>query len=78
MKTFMEGIGLLAKKLDVQIVPAHIDGLYQLKKARTKFARSGQITVTIGDPLRFARDDDPSSITRELEERVASLGLRMR
>src|SRR5947208_2618963 len=32
MKSFMEGIGLLAKKLSVPIVPAKIEGLYELKK----------------------------------------------
>ncbi len=78
MKRFMEGIGLLAEKLNVTIVPAHIDGLYQLKKARTKFASRGQITVTIGEPARFKNDDAPAFITRDLEKRVASLGLGTR
>jgi len=73
MKPFMEGIGLLAKKLDVPIVPARIDGLYELKKARKRFARSGQITVAIGEPVSFTHDDDPASIARELEKLVASL-----
>lgn len=74
MKSFMEGIGLLAKKLDVQIVPAHIDGLYELKMARTKFARRGQITVTIGEPVSFTQDQDASAITTELERQVSILG----
>ena len=74
MKPFREGIGLLATKLGVPIAPAHIDGLYALKMARTKFARRGLITVTIGEPVRYAHDDDPGAITRELEKRVAALG----
>jgi long-chain acyl-CoA synthetase len=78
MKSFMEGTGLLAKKLDVQIVPANIDGLYDLKMARTKFAPRGQITVTIGEPVGFTRDQDAAAITTELEKRVASLGRRTR
>ena len=78
MKPFMEGIGLLAKKLNVHIVPANIHGLYELKKARRKFARAGQITITIGEPVSFAHDDDPAVITRELEKLVASLDRRTR
>jgi long-chain acyl-CoA synthetase len=78
MKPFMEGIGLLAKNLSVPIVPARIDGLYELKKARKRFARSGQIAVTIGEPVSFSHDDDPASITRELEKLVASLSRRTR
>ena len=73
MKPFMEGIALLVKNLNVPIVPARIDGLYELKKAGKKFAKPGQITVAIGGPVSYSRDDDPASITRELEKRVASL-----
>ena len=73
MKPFMEGIALLAKKLSVPVVPARIDGLYELKKARKKFARRGQITVTIGEPVSFSRDDEPATIARELQKDVASL-----
>jgi len=76
MKPFMDGIGLLAKKLAVPVVPSNIDGLYALKKSRTKFARSGQITVALGEPVIFAHDEDPGAITTELEKRVAELGSR--
>ena len=73
MKPFMEGIGLLAKDLSVPIVPARIDGLYELKKARKRFARSGQITVTIGEPVTFQHSDDAERITSELQRRVSAL-----
>lgn len=73
MKPFMEGIGLLAKKLSVPIVPARIDGLYELKEARKRFARKGQITVTIGESVSFPHDDDPAAITRDLEKLVTTL-----
>jgi long-chain acyl-CoA synthetase len=73
MKPFMEGIGLLAKKLNVPIVPARIDGLYELKKESKKFARRDQVRVTIGEPVSFSHDYDPSSITSELENLVTSL-----
>lgn len=73
MKPFMEGIGLLAKDLSVPIVPARIDGLYELKKTRKKFARRGQITVTIGEPVSFQHSDDAERITSELQRRVSAL-----
>ena len=74
MKPFMDGIGLLAKKLNVPVVPARIEGLYKLKERRKHFARAGQITVTLGDPVRFTRDAEPTEITRELERRIGSIG----
>ena len=73
MKNFMEGIGLLAKNLNVPVVPARIDGLYELKKRKKHFAESGQIRVTIGEPVSFPPQVGPSSIARELERRVAAL-----
>jgi long-chain acyl-CoA synthetase len=73
MKPFMEGIGLLAKQLNVPIVPARIDGLFDLKRARKKFARRGQLTVTIGEPVSFSRGADPGTIATGLHSRVASL-----
>jgi len=73
MKPFMEGIGLLARNLNVPVVPVRIDGLYELKQRGNHFARPGQVRVTIGEPISFSRDDDAASIARELQQRVASL-----
>jgi long-chain acyl-CoA synthetase len=73
MKPFREGIGILASDLDVPVVPIRLDGLYEMKAARRYFARAGEVSVTIGDPLEFARDADAARIARELERRVASL-----
>jgi long-chain acyl-CoA synthetase len=72
MRPFMEGIGVLAKNLKVRVVPARIDGLFELKKRRKKFARRGEVRVTIGEPINLS-GDDPSAITQQLYERVANL-----
>ena len=71
--SFMEGIGLLATDLNVPVVPVRLDGLYELKRQRKYFARPGQVSVTIGEPVKYSRDDDPASIARDLQRRVASL-----
>jgi len=73
MKEFMEGIGLLATKLKVPIVPMRIDGLYTLKSEGRRFARKSEITITVGDPVRFERSADPAEIASELHRRVAAL-----
>jgi long-chain acyl-CoA synthetase len=73
MKAFMEGIGILATNLGVPVVPVRLDGLYDMKVSRRYFARLGDVQVTIGEPVEFARDDDPATIARELQQRVASL-----
>jgi long-chain acyl-CoA synthetase len=73
MKAFMEGIGMLATNLGVPVVPVRLDGLHEMKVSRRYFARPGEVQVKIGEPVEFARDDDPATIARELYKRVASL-----
>ncbi len=67
LSPFQAGIGLLATNLNIPVVPVRIDGLFDLKKAGKKFARPGAVTVTIGRAIRFAPDEDPSQIARDLE-----------
>ncbi|MFY9608008.1 MAG: AMP-binding protein [Blastocatellia bacterium] len=73
MHKFMEGIGVLAKQLGVKVVPMRIDGLYELKQRKRYFARPGEVTVTIGEPLRLKSEDSPAAIARRLEQSVSSL-----
>jgi long-chain acyl-CoA synthetase len=73
MAPFQSGIGLLAKRLNLPIVPMRIDGLFELKRANRILAKPGQVTVTIGPPVRFDVDQEPNQIARELERRVREL-----
>ncbi len=70
---FRSGIGLLAQKLNIPVVPMRLDGLLELRQANRVLARPGQVRVTIGAPVRFRSDQDPEEITRELERRVREL-----
>lgn len=73
MHPFMEGIGLLAKNLDVPIVPVKIEGLYEVKKNWKRFAAPDQIKVTVGEPVIISHNDEPATITKLLARSVASL-----
>jgi long-chain acyl-CoA synthetase len=74
MHKFQSGIGILATKLDVDVVPVRIEGLYEMKTARRYFARSGEVSVTFGEPVRFEKERNAADIAAELERRVRSLG----
>jgi hypothetical protein len=50
-----------------------IDGLFEVKKAKKKFARSGRIKVKIGAPVRFPPDSAAHWIAAELQEVVENL-----
>jgi long-chain acyl-CoA synthetase len=70
---FRAGVGLLANNLAIPIVPMRIDGLFDVKKAKKKFAGWGRIKVKIGAPVRFPPDSAPHWIAAELQEVVETL-----
>jgi long-chain acyl-CoA synthetase len=73
MLPFRSGIGLLAKQLNIPVVPIYLHGLFDLKQREQIFTRPGRVQATIGAPVRFASDQDANEITRELEHRVREL-----
>lgn len=73
MVPFRAGIGLLAKQLNIPVVPMRLDGLFVLKQTERILARPGQVRVTIGPPVRFSPGQDANEIARELERRVSEL-----
>ncbi|HEV2488908.1 MAG TPA: AMP-binding protein [Candidatus Acidoferrales bacterium] len=77
---FRGGIGLLAARLRLPVVPMRIDGLWELaqarlagKSSRWKPVPRGGVKVTIGAPISFAADAEPDEITQRLERSVAEL-----
>jgi long-chain acyl-CoA synthetase len=73
MNPFRSGIGLLAENLGIPVLPMRIDGLYDIKQARKKFAAPHKITVRIGNPMRFEPGTTPEQITTRLSEAVKTL-----
>ncbi|MFN2512198.1 MAG: AMP-binding protein [Pyrinomonadaceae bacterium] len=71
---FRTGTGLLISKLNAPVLPLRLDGLWELKRANQHFAKPGQISLTIGEPLKYSAQDKPEDITRDLEEHVRALG----
>ena len=71
---FRAGIGLLAEKLHLPVLPMRIDGLFELREARQRLAGPGRVRVTIGAPIVFDATAAAEDITRELERLVTSLG----
>ena len=70
---FRAGIGLLADNLGIPVLPMRIDGLFEYKQARKKFAPPWKISVRIGEPVRFTSGMDPGAIAVELHKIVANL-----
>jgi long-chain acyl-CoA synthetase len=73
MNPFRVGAGLLIKELPAPVVPVRIDGLWKFKQANRHFAWPGQISVNIGKPVRYSRQEAPDKIARDLEQRVKAI-----
>lgn len=73
MVPFRAGIGLLATRLRLPVVPFRLDGLYARKQTGKRWARPGEIKVTVGAPVSFSETEAAEEIARELERRVAAL-----
>jgi long-chain acyl-CoA synthetase len=73
LSPFRAGIGLLATRLDLPVVPVRISGLFELKAAGKRWARPGQVTVSIGPPVRYSKADAAEKIAGDLEQRVEAL-----
>jgi long-chain acyl-CoA synthetase len=71
LSAFRAGIGVLAKRLNLPVIPVRIDGLYEVKGRHV--APPGAIRVSIGDPVRFPADATPESVTADLQRRMGSL-----
>jgi long-chain acyl-CoA synthetase len=70
---FRAGVGLLAKQLDVPILPMRIDGLFEVKQSGRKVAAPWKIRVRIGKPIRFGPAKNPQEIAQELQHAVEAL-----
>ena len=73
MYPFRAGIGLLAKNLGIPVLPMRIDGLFEVKRAGSKFATPWKISVRIGEPMRFMPGTAPEAIAAELQKVVEGL-----
>ena len=73
MTPFRAGIGLLAKQLNLPVVPIYLHGLFDLKQKEQILTRPGHVHATIGAPVHLAPHQDAEEITRELERRVREL-----
>ena len=72
MTTFRGGIGMIASRLDLPVVPVKIEGLHKILHVQSKFPTPGKVSVRFGAPLRL-RGDDYAALARDVENAVRAL-----
>ena len=69
---FQPGVGMLASRLQVPVVPVRIDGVDRVLPVGARWAWPGRVRVAFGEPLRFD-GNDYAAIARRIEEAVRNL-----
>jgi long-chain acyl-CoA synthetase len=72
IKPFRGGIGMIASRLHLPVVPVRLDGVDRILHPSWKMARPGPCSVTFGPPLRLT-GDDYAALARQVEDAVRRL-----
>ena len=73
LQPFKTGIGFMALRLQVPVVPIHIEGLYPIYSIHHEWPQSGEVQVKIGSALSFRGGQDYQRVTGEVEEALRRL-----
>ena len=72
IKPFRGGIGMIASRLELPVVPVRIDGVDRPARRRRASPRPGRVRVAFGAPLHL-RGDDYAALARQVEDAVRAL-----
>jgi long-chain acyl-CoA synthetase len=72
IKPFRGGIGMIASRLDLPVVPVKIEDVDKLMPVGSSFVRPGRIRVAFGAPLRL-KGEDYAALAARVEEAVRTL-----
>jgi long-chain acyl-CoA synthetase len=70
--TFRPGIGMIASRLGVPVVPVRIDGVQNVLRVGWRMARPGRVRVAFGAPMRL-NGDDYAALAHQVEAAVRAL-----
>ncbi len=73
LQPFKMGIGFMALRLRVPVVPIHLEGLYPIYSIHHEWPQSGEVQVKIGSALSFRGGQDYERVTGEVEEALRRL-----
>ncbi|WP_442299330.1 AMP-binding protein [Terriglobus sp. 2YAB30_2] len=73
LQPFRPGIGLLAQQSRVPVVPVALIGLGEMRRGKTRWFRSGQLEVHVGEPVVIEEGAEPAQLTAKLQASVRQL-----
>jgi long-chain acyl-CoA synthetase len=73
MHSFKPGIGLMAVRLRVPVVPVHLKGMFNIYSIHHSWPDTGSVRMRIGAPRHFEEGRDYQEVAREIEQAVRGL-----
>jgi long-chain acyl-CoA synthetase len=73
LQPFRPGIGLLAQESGVPTLPVALIGLGEVRAAKARWFRSGQLEIRVGHVVPVDEAAEPAELTSKLEESVRQL-----
>ena len=70
---FRPGVGMMASKLGVDVIPVRLDGVDRVLHQKWKMAKPGHVSVSFGTPMRLS-GDDYVKLASKVEDAVRKLG----
>jgi long-chain acyl-CoA synthetase len=71
---FQPGVGMMASRLEVPIVPVRLDGVHQVLHQQWRWPRRGPVRIAFGAPIMI-EGDDYASLARQIEAAVRALAV---
>ena len=72
IQPFRGGVGMIASRLDVPVVPVRLDDLDRVLHTTWRMVRPGRVRVAFGAPLHL-QGENYAALARQVEERVRHL-----
>ena len=73
VQSFKSGVGLLARELDLPIIPVGIQGTFESLSICDSWPRRGPVRISFGQPLQLEESETPSQLAGRVEKAVKEL-----
>jgi long-chain acyl-CoA synthetase len=73
LQKFRPGIGMMAVRLGVPVVPMRLSGLYEVYSPHDSWPRPGPVRVSVGKPMSFGANTPYGEAAEQIEEAVKNL-----
>lgn len=78
LQPFQAGIGLMAQRLEVPVVPVHLHGLFHVMSRHDSWPRRGAVRVEFGSPITPGEGEEYIELARRIEARICQMAANLR